>query len=237
MRTDVSRETSRLTGMRAVPRAGQGHYGGQGSGLGTRAPVREEVGEAAPVGGRQSEGGDASRGAGRPATPQGPLQRNPPKAGAKEKTQQRLGLTVMGRQPRGGRPPRSARTGSRRHRPQKAGKQGGRERTLCTIIGACRRRRGGKPQVGRNGEGEESCIARVLCHAQGNDPSQGARRHGSHPAPPPTRTDVSRETFRPTGMRAAPRAGRRRRTERRGRPGQRTRTQIPRNRAQNANPE
>ena len=43
--------------MRAVPRAGQGHYGGQGSGLGTRAPVREEVGEAAPVGGRQSEGG------------------------------------------------------------------------------------------------------------------------------------------------------------------------------------
>ena len=102
MRTDVSRETSRLTGMRAVPRAGQGHYGGQGSGLGTRAPVREEVGEAAPVGGRQSEGGDASRGAGRPATPQGPLHRNPPKAGAKEKTQQRLGLTVMGRQPRGG---------------------------------------------------------------------------------------------------------------------------------------
>ena len=169
MRTDVSRETSRLTGMRAVPRAGQGHYGGQGSGLGSRAPVR---------------GGDASRGAGRPATPQGPLHRNPPKAGAKEKTQQRLGLTVMGRQPRGGRPPRSARTGSRRHRPQKAGKQGGRERTLCTIIGACRRRRGGKPQVGRNGDGEESCIARVLFHAQGNDPSQGARRHGSHPAPP-----------------------------------------------------
>ena len=67
-----------------------------------RAPVREEVGEAAPVGGRQSEGGDASRGAGRAATPQGPLHRNPPKAGAKEKTQQRLGLTVMGRQPRGG---------------------------------------------------------------------------------------------------------------------------------------
>lgn len=165
MRTDVSRETSRLTGMRAVPRAGQGHYGGQGSGLGTRAPVREEVGEAAPVGGRQSGG----------------------------------------RQPRGRRPPRSARTGSRRHRPQKAGKQGGRERTLCTIIGACRRRRGGKPQVGRNGEGEESCIASILFHAQGNDPSQGARRHGSHPAPPPpTRTDVSRETFRLTGMRTAP---------------------------------
>ena len=123
-------------------------------------------------------------GAGRPATPQGPLHRNSPKTGAKEKTQQRLGLTVMGRQPRGGRPPRSARTGSRRHRPQKAGKRGGRERTLCTIIGACRRRRGGKHPVGRNGEGEESCIARILFHAQGNDPSQGARRRGSHPAPP-----------------------------------------------------
>ena len=110
---------------------------------------------------------------------------------------------------RGGRPPRSARTGSRRHRPQKAGKRGGRERTLCTIIGACRRRRGGKHPVGRNGEGEESCIARILFHAQGNDPSQGARRRGSHPAPPPpTRTDVSRETSRLTGMRAAPRAGR-----------------------------
>ena len=159
MRTDVSRETSRLTGMRTAPTS-------------------------APVGGRQSEGGDASRGAGRPATPQGPLHRNPPKAGAKEKTQQRLGLTVMGRQPRGGRPPRSARTGSRRHRPQKAGKRGGRECTLCTIIGACRRRRGGKHQVGRNSEGEESCIARILFHAQGNDPSQGARRRGSHPAPP-----------------------------------------------------
>ena len=145
---------------------------------------------------------------------------------------------VGGGASRGGRPPRSARTGSRRHRPQKAGKRGGRERTLCTIIGACRRRRGGKHPVGRNGEGEESCIARILFHAQGNDPSQGARRRGSHPAPPPpTRTDVSRETSRLTGMRAVPRAGRRRRTERRGRPGQRTRTQIPRNRAQNANPE
>ena len=39
------------------------------------------------------------------------------------------------------------------------------------------------------------------------------------------------------GCAPPPRAGRRRRTERRGRPGQRARTQIPRNRAQNANPE
>ena len=121
----------------------------------------------------------------------------------------RGGRASRGGASRGGRPPRSARTGSRRHRPQKAGKRGGRERTLCTIIGACRRRRGGKHPVGRNGEGEESCIARILFHAQGNDPSQGARRRGSHPAPPPpTRTDVSRETSRLTGMRAAPRAGR-----------------------------
>ena len=202
MRTDVSRETSRLTGMRTAPTSRAGTL--------RRPRIRIGNPRASPRGGRGSR---ASRGGRRGRASRG------------------------GRQPRGRRPPRSARTGSRRHRPQKAGKQGGRERTLCTIIGACRRRRGGKPQVGRNGEGEESCIARVLFHAQGNDPSQGARRHGSHPAPPPTRTDVSRETFRPTGMRAAPRAGRRRRTERRGRPGQRTRTQIPRNRAQNANPE
>ena len=69
--TDVSRETSRLTGMRAVPRVGQGHYGGQGSGLGTRAPVREEVGEAAPVGGRQSEGGGCQSGGGSASNPAG----------------------------------------------------------------------------------------------------------------------------------------------------------------------
>ena len=149
MRTDVSRETSRLTGMRAAPTSRAGTL--------RRPRIRIGNPHASPGGGRR---GRASRGGRRGRASRG------------------------GRQPRGRRPPRSARTGSRRHRPQKAGKQGGRERTLCTIIGACRRRRGGKPQVGRNGDGEESCIARVLFHAQGNDPSQGARRHGSHPAPP-----------------------------------------------------
>ena len=170
MRTDVSRETSRLTGMRTAPTSRAGTL--------RRPRIRIGNPRASPGGGRR---GRASRGA-------------PVGEGASRG---------------GGRPPRSARTGSRRHRPQKAGKRGGRERTLCTIIGACRRRRGGKHPVGRNGEGEESCIARILFHAQGNDPSQGARRRGSHPAPPPpTRTDVSRETSRLTGMRAAPRAGR-----------------------------
>lgn len=145
MRTDVSRETSRLTGMRTAPTSRAGTL--------RRPRIRIGNPRASPGGGRR---GRASRGA-------------PVGEGASRG---------------GGRPPRSARTGSRRHRPQKAGKRGGRECALCTIIGACRRRRGGKPQVGRNGEGEESCIARVLFHAQGNDPSQGARRHGSHPAPP-----------------------------------------------------
>lgn len=141
MRTDVSRETSRLTGMRTAPTSRAGTL--------RRPRIRIGNPRASPRGGRR---GRASRGA--------------PVGGG------------------GRRPPRSARTGSRRHRPQKAGKRGGRERTLCTIIGACRRRRGEKHQVGRNSEGEESCIARIFFHAQGNDPSQGARRHGSHPAPP-----------------------------------------------------
>ena len=103
MRTDVSRETSRLTGMRTAPTSRAGTL--------RRPRIRIGNPRASPRGGRGSRasrgapvggGGDASRGAGRPATPQGPLHRNPPKAGAKEKTQQRLGLTVMGRQPRGG---------------------------------------------------------------------------------------------------------------------------------------
>ena len=119
MRTDVSRETSRLTGMRTAPTSRAGTL--------RRPRIRIGNPRASPGGGRR---GRASRGA-------------PVGEGASRG---------------GGRPPRSARTGSRRHRPQKAGKRGGRECALCTIIGACRRRRGGKHQVGRNGEGEESCI-------------------------------------------------------------------------------
>ena len=199
MRTDVSRETSRLTGMRTAPTSRAGTL--------RRPRIRIGNPRASPRGGRGSR---ASRGA-------------PVGEGASRG---------------GGRPPRSARTGSRRHRPQKAGKRGGRECALCTIIGACRRRRGGKHQVGRNGEGEESCIGGAFS-SMCRETIRRRALAGTGPIlrPSPTRTDVSRETSRLTGMRAVPRAGRRRRTERRGRPGQRTRTQIPRNRAQNANPE
>ena len=117
----------------------------------------------------------------------------------------RGGRASRGGASRGGRPPRSARTGSRRHRPQKAGKRGGRERTLCTIIGACRRRRGGKHQVGRNGEGEESCIGghSLPCAGKRSVAGRSPARVPSC-APSPTRTDVSRETSRLTGMRTAP---------------------------------
>ena len=194
MRTEVSRETSRLTGMRAVPRAGQGHYGGQGSGLGTRAPVREEVGEAAPVGGRQSEGGA-------PAAAFGP----------------------------NGLAPASP----------AEGREAGRQRTH-----AMHDYRGLPTEERRETPGRKKWRGRRIVHSAHSLPCAGKRSvAGRSPArvpscaPSPTRTDVSRETFRMTGMRAAPRAGRRRRTERRGRPGQRARTQIPRNRAQNANPE
>ena len=103
MRTDVSRETSRLTGMRTAPTSRAGTL--------RRPRIRIGNPRASPGGGRRGRasrgapvGEGASRGAGRPATPQGPLHRNPPKAGAKEKTQQRLGLTVMGRQSEGGAP-------------------------------------------------------------------------------------------------------------------------------------
>ena len=165
MRTDVSRETSRLTGMRAVPRAGQGHYGGQGSGLGTRAPVREEVGEAAPVGGRQSGGAPAE---GAPAAAFGP----------------------------NGLAPASP----------AEGREAGRQRML-----AMHDYRGLPTEARRETPGRKKGRGRRIVHSEHSLPCAGKRSvAGRSPArvpscaPPPTRTDVSRETFRLTGMRTAP---------------------------------
>lgn len=65
---------------------------------------------------------------------------------------------------------------------QKTEKRGGRDHTLCTILEAYRRRQRGKSQVGRNDGGEESCIARVLFHAQRNDLPQNPCWPGFYPA-------------------------------------------------------
>lgn len=194
MRTDVSRETSRLTGMRTAPTSRAGTL--------RRPRIRIGNPRASPRGGRR---GRASRGA--------------PVGG---------GAPAAAFGPNGLAPASPA-----------EGREAGRQRTH-----AMHDYRGLPTEERRETPGRKKWRGRRIVHSAHSLPCAGKRSvAGRSPArvpscaPSPTRTDVSRETFRMTGMRAAPRAGRRRRTERRGRPGQRARTQIPRNRAQNANPE
>ena len=200
MRTDVSRETSRLTGMRTAPTSRAGTL--------RRPRIRIGNPRASPRGGRGSR---ASRGA-------------PVGEGAS-----RGGGPAAAFGPNGLAPASPA-----------EGREAGRQR-----MRAMHDYRGLPTEARRETPGRKKWRGRRIVHRGGAFSSmcrETIRRRalaGTGPIlrPSPTRTDVSRETSRLTGMRAVPRAGRRRRTERRGRPGQRTRTQIPRNRAQNANPE
>ena len=146
MRTDVSRETSRLTGMRTAPTSRAGTL--------RRPRIRIGNPRASPGGGRRGRasrgapvGEGASRGGG-PAAAFGPNGLAPASpAEGREAGRQRM---------RAMHDYRGLPTEARRETPG-------------------RKKWRGRRIVHRGG---------ILFHVQGNDPSQGARRHGFHPAPP-----------------------------------------------------
>ena len=170
MRTDVSRETSRLTGMRAAPTSRAGTL--------RRPRIRIGNPRASPGGGRR---GRASRGA-------------PVGEGAS-----RGGGPAAAFGPNGLAPASPA-----------EGREAGRQR-----MRAMHDYRGLPTEARRETPGRKKWRGRRIVHSEHSLPCAGKRSvAGRSPArvpscaPPPTRTDVSRETFRLTGMRAVPRAGR-----------------------------
>lgn len=165
MRTDVSRETSRLTGMRAAPTSRAGTL--------RRPRIRIGNPRASPRGGRGSR---ASRGA--------------PVGGAPAE-----GAPAAAFGPNGLAPASPA-----------EGREAGRQRML-----AMHDYRGLPTEARRETPGRKKWRGRRIVHSEHSLPCAGKRSvAGRSPArvpscaPPPTRTDVSRETFRLTGMRTAP---------------------------------
>ena len=126
-------------------------------------------------------------GAGRPATPQGPLHRNSPKTGAKEKTQQRLGLTVMGRQPRGGPAAAFGPNGLAPASPAE-GREAGRQRTH-----AMHDYRGLPTEARRETPGRKKWRGRRIVHSAHSLPCAGKRSvAGRSPARVPSCAPLQR---------------------------------------------